>query len=140
MILIFSFVLKCFMSILLLLFAVNYISKEKINLIKNNNLSILTLSSVSILSCLYNFSYNTSLLVYLVGLVPVTLVFLLHIFTDNKNKELYLILFSNIILISLNYFFIVLMLNLIYYINSIYFEQFNEFFINEDKVENDDVE
>ena len=140
MILIFSFVLKCFMSILLLLFAVNYISKEKINLIKNNNLSILTLSSVSILSCLYNFSYNTSLLVYLVGLVPVTLVFLLHIFTDNKNKELYLILFSNIILISLNFFFIVLMLNLIYYINSIYFEQFNEFFINEDKVENDDVE
>lgn len=139
MILIFSFVLKCFMSILLLLFAVNYISKEKINLIKNNNLSILTLSSVSILSCLYNFSYNTSLLVYLVGLVPVTLVFLLHIFTDNKNKELYLILFSNIILISLNYFFIVLMLNLIYYINSIYFEQINEFFINEDKVENDDV-
>ena len=127
------------MSILLLLFAVNYISKEKINLIKNNNLSILTLSSVSILSCLYNFSYNTSLLVYLVGLVPVTLVFLLHIFTDNKNKELYLILFSNIILISLNYFFIVLMLNLIYYINSIYFEQINEFFINEDKVENDDV-
>lgn len=139
MILIFSFVLKCFMSILLLLFAVNYISKEKINLIKNNNLSILTLSSVSILSCLYNFSYNTSLLVYLVGLVPVTLVFLLHIFSDNKNKELYLILFSNIILISLNYFFIVLMLNLIYYINSIYFEQINEFFINEDKVENDDV-
>tara|TARA_A100000164_G_C21674133_1_gene661095 strand:+ start:237 stop:659 length:423 start_codon:yes stop_codon:yes gene_type:complete len=139
MILIFSFVLKCFISILLLLFAVNYISKEKINLIKNNNLSILTLSSVSILSCLYNFSYNTSLLVYLVGLVPVTLVFLLHIFSDNKNKELYLILFSNIILISLNYFFIVLMLNLIYYINSIYFEQINEFFINEDKVENDDV-
>ena len=139
MILIFSFVLKCFMSILLLLFAVNYISKEKINLIKNNNLSILTLSSVSILSCLYNFSYNTSLLVYLVGLVPVTLVFLLHIFSDNKNKELYLILFSNIILISLNFFFIVLMLNLIYYINSIYFEQINEFFINEDKVENDDV-
>ena len=139
MILIFSFVLKCFMSILLLLFAVNYISKEKINLIKNNNLSILTLSSVSILSCLYNFSYNTSLLVYLVGLVPVTLVFLLHIFSDNKNKELYLILFSNIILISLNYFFIVLMLNFIYYINSIYFEQINEFFINEDKIENDDV-
>lgn len=139
MILIFSFVLKCFISILLLLFAVNYISKEKINLIKNNNLSILTLSSVSILSCLYNFSYNTSLLVYLVGLVPVTLVFLLHIFSDNKNKELYLILFSNIILISLNYFFIVLMLNLIYYINSIYFEQINEFFINEDKVDNDDV-
>ena len=139
MILIFSFVLKCFISILLLLFAVNYISKEKINLIKNNNLSILTLSSVSILSCLYNFSYNTSLLVYLVGLVPVTLVFLLHIFSDNKNKELYLILFSNIILISLNYFFIVLMLNLIYYINSIYFEQINEFFINEDKIENDDV-
>ena len=139
MILIFSFVLKCFMSILLLLFAVNYISKEKINLIKNNNLSILTLSSISILSCLYNFSYNTSLLVYLVGLVPVTLVFLLYIFTDNKNKELYLILFSNIILISLNYFFIVLMLNLIYYINSIYFEQINEFFINEDKAENDDV-
>ena len=140
MILIFSFVLKCFMSILLLLFAVNYISKEKINLIKNNNLSILTLSSVSILSCLYNFSYETSFVVYLVGLVPVTLVFLLHIFSDNKNKELYLILFSNIILISLNFFFIVLMLNLIYYINSIYFEQFNEFFINEDKVENDDVE
>ena len=136
MILIFSFVLKCFISILLLLFAVNYISKEKINLIKNNNLSILTLSSVSILSCFYNFSYNTSLLV---GLVPVTLVFLLHIFSDNKNKELYLILFSNIILISLNYFFIVLMLNLIYYINSIYFEQINEFFINEDKVDNDDV-
>ena len=139
MILIFSFILKCFISILLLLFAVNYISKEKINLIKNNNLSILTLSSVSILSCLYNFSYNTSLLVYLVGLVPVTLVFLLHIFSDNKNKELYLILFSNIILISLNYFFIVLMLNFIYYINSIYFEQINEFFINEDKIENDDV-
>ena len=139
MILIFSFILKCFISILLLLFAVNYISKEKINLIKNNNLSILTLSSVSILSCLYNFSYETSFVVYLVGLVPVTLVFLLHIFSDNKNKELYLILFSNIILISLNYFFIVLMLNLIYYINSIYFEQINEFFINEDKVENDDV-
>lgn len=139
MILIFSFIFKCFISILLLLFAVNYISKKRINLLENSSLSFLTLSSVSLLSCLYNFSYESSLVLYLIGLLPVTLVFLLNIYSDRKNKELYLILFSNIILISLSFFFIVILLNLIYYVNSIYFAQFNEFFINDDKIENDEL-
>ena len=58
---------------------------------------------------------------------------------DKTNKELYLILFTNIILLSLNYFFIVIILNIIYYVNSIYFEQFNIFFKNDDQVDNDDI-
>ena len=138
MIFIFSFIFKCFLSILMLLIVTNYISKERIDIVKNSKLSMLTLSSVSILSCMYNFSHDSNFILYLIGLLPVTLVFLLYIYLDNKNKELYLILFSNIVLISLNYTFIVIILNFIYYINSIYLEQFNEFFYSDDKVNSDD--
>ena len=63
----------------------------------------------------------------------------MHMNNDKTNKELYLILFTNIILLSLNYFFIVIILNIIYYVNSIYFEQFNIFFKNDDQVDNDDM-
>ena len=63
----------------------------------------------------------------------------MHMNNDKTNKELYLILFTNIILLSLNYFFIVIILNIIYYVNSIYFEQFNIFFKNDDQVDNDDI-
>ena len=138
MFLIFSFIFKCFLSVLMFLIATNYIVKDRIDMVKNTNLSILTLSSVSILSCMYHFSYDSNFILYLIGLLPITLVFLLCIYSDNKHKELYLILFSNIILISLNYIFIVIILNFIYYINSIYFEQFNELFHNDNKVNNDD--
>jgi hypothetical protein len=122
----------------MLLIATNYISKERIDIVKNSNLSILTLSSVSILSCMYNFSQDSNFILYLIGLLPITLVFLLYIYLDNKNKELYLIIFSNIVLISLNYTFIVIILNFMYYINSIYFEQFNDFFYSDDKIDSDD--
>ena len=137
MILIFSFIFKCFLSLLMMLIATNYLVKEKIDMIKCTNLSILTLSSTSILTCMYNFSYDSNLMIFLVGLLPVTLVFLLCIYSDNNHMSLYLLLFSNIVLISLNYIFIVIILNFIYYINSIYFEQFNEFFYNEKKYDED---
>ena len=32
-----------------------------------------------------------------------------------------------------------IILNIIYYVNSIYFEQFNIFFKNDDQVDNDDI-
>ncbi|MAX29814.1 MAG: hypothetical protein CMG14_02705 [Candidatus Marinimicrobia bacterium] len=137
MILIFSFIFKCFLSLFMMLIATNYLVKEKIDMIKSTNLSILTLSSTSILTCMYNFSYDSNLMIFLVGLLPVTLVFLLCIYSDNNHMSLYLLLFSNIVLISLNYIFIVIILNFIYYINSIYFEQFNEFFYNEKKYDED---
>ena len=72
-------------------------------------------------------------------MVPITFIFLMYMNNDKTNKELYLILFTNIILLSLNYFFIVIILNIIYYVNSIYFEQFNIFFKNDDQVDNDDM-
>ena len=72
-------------------------------------------------------------------MIPITFIFLMHMNNDKTNKELYLILFTNIILLSLNYFFIVIILNIIYYVNSIYFEQFNIFFKNDDQVDNDDI-
>ena len=72
-------------------------------------------------------------------MVPITFIFLMYMNNDKTNKELYLILFTNIILLSLNYFFIVIILNIIYYVNSIYFEQFNIFFKNDDQVDNDDI-
>ncbi len=137
MILIFSFIFKCFLSLLMLLIATNYIIKEKIDMVKSTNLSILTLSSISILTCMYNFSHDSNFTFYLIGLLPVTLVFLLCIYSDDNHMSLYLLLFSNIVLISLNFIFIVIILNFIYYINSIYFEQFNEFFYNEKKYDND---
>ena len=72
-------------------------------------------------------------------MIPITFIFLMHMNNDKTNKEIYLILFTNIILLSLNYFFIVIILNIIYYVNSIYFEQFNIFFKNDDQVDNDDI-
>ena len=138
MILIFSFIFKCFLSLLMLLIATNYIVKEKIDLVKSTNLSILTLSSISILICMNNFSNDSNSVLFLIGLIPVSFVFLICIYTDHENMKLYLIIFSNILLISLNYIFIVIIMNFIYYINSIYFEQFNEFFYNEDKDDADD--
>jgi len=138
MILIFSFIFKCFLSLLMLLIATNYIVKEKIDLVKSTNLSILTLSSISILICMNNFSNDSNSVLFLIGLIPVSFVFLICIYTDHENMKLYLIILSNILLISLNYIFIVIIMNFIYYINSIYFEQFNEFFYNEDKDEADD--
>jgi len=72
-------------------------------------------------------------------MVPITFIFLMYMNNDKTNKELYLILFTNIILLSLNYFFIVIILNIIYYVNSIYFEQFNIFFKNDDQFDNDDM-
>ena len=138
MILIFSFIFKCFLSLLMLLIATNYIVKEKIDLVKSTNLSILTLSSISILICMNNFSNDSNSVLFLIGLIPVSFVFLICIYTDSEYMKLYLIIFSNILLISLNYIFIVIIMNFIYYINSIYFEQFNEFFYNEDKDDADD--
>ena len=138
MILIFSFIFKCFLSLLMLLIATNYIVNEKIDLVKSTNLSILTLSSISILICMNNFSNDSNSVLFLIGLIPVSFVFLICIYTDNEYMKLYLIIFSNILLISLNYIFIVIIMNFIYYINSIYFEQFNEFFYNEDKDDADD--
>ena len=138
MILIFSFIFKCFLSLLMLLIVTNYIVKEKIDLVKSTNLSILTLSSISILICMNNFSNDSNFVLFLIGLIPVSFVFLICIYTDHEYMKLYLIIFSNILLISLNYIFIVIIMNFIYYINSIYFEQFNEFFYNEDKDDADD--
>ena len=138
MILIFSFIFKCFLSLLMLLIATNYIVKEKIDLVKSTNLSILTLSSISILICMNNFSNDSNSVLFLIGLIPVSFVFLICIYKDHEYMKLYLIIFSNILLISLNYIFIVIIMNFIYYINSIYFEQFNEFFYNEDKDDADD--
>ena len=139
MILIFSFIFKCFISILLLLFSTNYLVKNKLNSSSNINLSILNLSSISLLSCLYSFTSESNLFLYIIGMIPITFIFLMHMNNDKTNKELYLILFTNIILLSLNYFFIVIILNIIYYVNSIYFEQFNIFFKNDDQVDNDDM-
>ena len=139
MILIFSFIFKCFISILLLLFSTNYLVKNKLNSSSNINLSILNLSSISLLSCLYSFTSDSNLFLYIIGMVPITFIFLMYMNNDKTNKELYLILFTNIILLSLNYFFIVIILNIIYYVNSIYFEQFNIFFKNDDQVDNDDI-
>jgi hypothetical protein len=139
MILIFSFIFKCFISILLLLFSINYLVKNKLNSSSNINLSILNLSSISLLSCLYSFTSDSNLFLYIIGMIPITFIFLMHMNNDKTNKELYLILFTNIILLSLNYFFIVIILNIIYYVNSIYFEQFNIFFKNDDQVDNDDI-
>lgn len=139
MILIFSFIFKCFISILLLLFSTNYLVKNKLDSSSNINLSILNLSSISLLSCLYSFTSVSNLFLYIIGMVPITFIFLMYMNNDKTNKELYLILFTNIILLSLNYFFIVIILNIIYYVNSIYFEQFNIFFKNDDQVDNDDM-
>ena len=139
MILIFSFIFKCFISILLLLFSTNYLVKNKLDSSSNINLSILNLSSISLLSCLYSFTSDSNLFLYIIGMVPITFIFLMYMNNDKTNKELYLILFTNIILLSLNYFFIVIILNIIYYVNSIYFEQFNIFFKNDDQVDNDDM-
>ena len=139
MILIFSFIFKCFISILLLLFSTNYLVKNKLDSSSNINLSILNLSSISLLSCLYSFTSDSNLFLYIIGMVPITFIFLMYMNNDKTNKELYLILFTNIILLSLNYFFIVIILNIIYYVNSIYFEQFNIFFKNDDQVDNDDI-
>ena len=139
MILIFSFIFKCFISILLLLFSTNYLVKNKLNSSSNINLSILNLSSISLLSCLYSFTSDSNLFLYIIGMVPITFIFLMYMNNDKTNKELYLILFTNVILLSLNYFFIVIILNIIYYVNSIYFEQFNIFFKNDDQVDNDDI-
>ena len=139
MILIFSFIFKCFISILLLLFSTNYLVKNKLNSSSNINLSILNLSSISLLSCLYSFTSDSNLFLYIIGMIPITFIFLMYMNNDKTNKELYLILFTNIILLSLNYFFIVIILNIIYYVNSIYFEQFNIFFKNDDQVDNDDI-
>lgn len=72
-------------------------------------------------------------------MVPITFIFLMYMNNDKTNKELYLILFTNIILLSLNYFFIVIILNIIYYVNSIYFEQFNILFKNDDQTDNEDM-
>ena len=139
MILIFSFIFKCFISILLLLFSTNYLVKNKLNSSSNINLSILNLSSISLLSCLYSFTSDSNLFLYIIGMMPSTFILLMHMNNDKTNKELYLILFTNIILLSLNYFFIVIILNIIYYVNSIYFDQFNIFFKNDDQVDNDDI-
>ena len=139
MILIFSFIFKCFISILLLLFSTNYLVKNKLDSSSNINLSILNLSSISLLSCLYSFTSDSNLFLYIIGMVPITFIFLMYMNNDKTNKELYLILFTNIILLSLNYFFIVIILNIIYYVNSIYFEQFNIFFKNDDQFDNDEM-
>jgi len=138
MITLLSIILKILYTIVLTFIILFICNKNESNLTKNKDLILFSLSSVSLLSVLFNVSTLQANNFYSIGIVSICIIAMIQVYLNNNKFKLYVIINYLVIAISLGYVVLSLIVALLYIAIDKYFIHILEYLHFESY--NDDVE